>query len=291
MFGVHRGRLNPSRMTCFNKFLYQACVVNRGHVTSRSMDEGQPSRTAVVAALLRAAHQNFDGEPKVLTDPIIVRMLDESERSQLDSLRGGVHSPAARIMRSAFVLRGRFAEDELEAAAARGVTQYVILGAGLDTFAFRQPAYAAKLRIFEVDHKSTQRWKQTRLAACGIAEPRNLVWVPTDFEEGRLAAALQSAGFSPTQPACVSWLGVTQYLTQPAINTVLQVVASLPQPSTLVLTFMVPDADLAGEELDAVQQVARRSAADGEPWRTRYQPEQMRQLLTDAGFNSILIPS
>src|ERR1051326_5121469 len=254
------------------------------------MDEAQPSRMAVTAALLRAAHQLFDGDPKIIVDPIIIRVLDEYTRSQLDSLRG-VHSPTVRIMRSAFVLRSRFAEDELEAAAARGVKQYVILGAGLDTFGFRQPAYAGGLRIFEVDHQATQHWKRRRLAACGIGEPPNLIWVPTDFEEGRLSAALESAGFSPIQPACVSWLGVTQYLSEPAINAVLQFAASLPQPSTLVLTFMMPDADLEGEELEAVQQVAQRAADEGEPWRTRFHPEQMRQLLTNAGFTRVFLPS
>jgi methyltransferase (TIGR00027 family) len=255
------------------------------------VDESQPSRTAFTAALLRAAHQRFDGEPKVIADGVIIRLLDENTRSQLDSLQSGVHSPSARIMRSAFVLRSRFAEDELEAAAARGVKQYVILGAGLDTFAFRQPAYAAALRIFEVDRRATQRWKRRRLAECGITEPGNLIWVPTDFEEGRLAAALESAGFSRTQPACVSWLGVTQYLSEQAINAVLLFAASLPGPSTLILTFMVPDADLEGEELEAVQQVAQRAAAEGELWRTRFRPQDMRQLLTNAGFTRVFLPS
>jgi methyltransferase (TIGR00027 family) len=254
------------------------------------MDEGQPSRTALTAALLRAAHQRFDGEPKVFADPIIVRLLDESLWSQVSSTPGGVQSAAARIMRSAFVLRNRFAEDELEAATARGVTQYVILGAGLDTFGFRQPGFAAGLRIFEVDHPATQRWKRARLAACAIAEPPNLIWTPTNFEDAQLAAALESTGFKPTEPTCVSWLGVTQYLTEPAIKAVLQFAASLPRPSTLVLTFIVPDRELAGDELHAVQQVAQRSAIQGEPWRTRFEPEQMRQLLVNAGFTRVCVP-
>jgi methyltransferase (TIGR00027 family) len=254
------------------------------------MDDGQPSRTALTAALLRAAHQRFDGEPKVFADSIIVRLLDESLWSQISSTPGGVQSAAARIMRSAFVLRSRFAEDELESAATRGVTQYVILGAGLDTFGFRQPGFAAGLRIFEVDHPATQRWKRSRLAACGIEEPSNLIWTPTNFEDAQLAAALESTGFKPTEPSCVSWLGVTQYLTEPAINAVLQFAASLPRPSTLVLTFMVPDGELEGDELHAVQEVAQRSAIQGEPWRTRFEPEQMRQLLITAGFTRAFIP-
>jgi methyltransferase (TIGR00027 family) len=194
-------------------------------------------------------------------------------------------------MRSAFVLRSRFAEDELEAAAARGVAQFVILGAGLDTFAFRQPAFAAGVRIFEVDHPATQTWKRRRIAACGLAEPANLIWVPIDFEHGRLAVDLDAAGFRSTKPAFISWLGVTQYLTRPAIDAVLQFGASLPRSSTLVLTFMVPDDELAGDELDAVQQVAQRASAQGEPWRTRFRPEQMQDALISAGYARVFLLS
>jgi methyltransferase (TIGR00027 family) len=255
------------------------------------MDAGQPSRTAVAAALLRAVHQRFDGEPKVLADSIIVRLLDETDWSHLQALPGGLHAAGTRIMRSAFVLRSRYAEDELAAAAARGVRQYVILGAGLDTFAWRQPAYTAGLRIFEVDHPATQAWKRARLAAAGVGEPANLVWVPMDFEDGRLTAALHSVGFNPSEPACISWLGVTQYLTGPAVDAVLRFGAGLSSPSTLVLTFMLPDDDLAGAELEAVQRVAQRAAADGEPWRTRFRPEQMRQSLIDAGFTRVFLLS
>jgi methyltransferase (TIGR00027 family) len=250
----------------------------------------QPKTTALSTALFRAAHQRFDGEPKILTDQVAVDLLDADDWARIDTT-GDLNGPVRRHLRSAFLLRSRFAEDELAVAATQGVHQYVMLGAGLETFAFRQPAFAVDMHIFEVDHPATQAWKRARFAAAGYAEPANLHWVPTDFEEDRLPEALGAAGFDPGQPACISWLGVTQYLTKPAINTILSWAASLPHPTTLVLTFIVPDEDVSGEDLATSETAARVAAARGEPWLTHVQPESMRAWLTDAGFPRVFLLS
>jgi methyltransferase (TIGR00027 family) len=251
----------------------------------------QPKMTALTTILLLAAHQRFDGEPKVLTDQVSVDLLGADDWARIDALPGGLNSPLMRHLRSAFLLRSRLAEDELAVAATQGVHQYVMLGAGLDTFAFRQPAFAADLHIFEVDYPATQAWKRARFAASGYAEPANLHWVPTDFEEGRLPEALATAGFDPGHPACISWLGVTQYLTKPTINTVLSWAASLPHPTTLVLTFIVREEDVSGEDLATIEIAVRVAAERGEPWLTRVQPESMRAWLTEVGFARVFLLS
>ncbi|HEX5501016.1 MAG TPA: SAM-dependent methyltransferase [Thermomicrobiales bacterium] len=256
------------------------------------MDQGRASTMAMQSALQRAAHQWFDDEPKVLTDPVAERFLDSGARESylaLEERSGRAHVASVRVL---LVLRNRFAEDELESAAARGVEQYVMLGAGLDTFAFRQPPFAAHLRLFDVDHPATQAWKRARLAAAGLADPPNLRWAPVDFERDALADGLAAAGFDATRPACFSWLGVMMYLTWPAIDAVLGFVAALPRPSTIVLDFVPPDEALTGFDLKAMQRLAAAIASVGEPLRTRPWPEVLAARLRAAGFSrvSLLTP-
>ena len=252
------------------------------------MDQGQASVTAALTATLRAVHQVLDDEPKVFLDPVVVGLIPETAPAQLAERRAGFGAPMLRILRSAVVLRSRFAEDELARVVERGIRQYVILGAGLDTFAFRQPPFAQRLQIFEVDHPATQAWKREQLAAAGLVEPANLHWAPIDFEHQGLTDGLRAAGFTSDQPAFFSWLGVTQYLTLPAIDATLQTVAALPRPSTLVLTFMLPDRDLAGEELAAVRSISESAASAGEPWRTRFRPEEIAARLRSLGFREVV---
>jgi methyltransferase (TIGR00027 family) len=164
----------------------------------------------------------------------------------------------------------------------------VILGAGLDTFAFRQPAFARGLQIYEVDHPATQAWKRERLAAAGVAAPDNLHWAPVDFEQRTLAAGLEDAGFDASRPAFLSWLGVTQYLTLPAIDATLKVVAALPSPSTIVLSFILPDVDLPSEEAAAARMVAEDAARAGEPWLTRISPRDLANRLSQLGFRVVV---
>jgi methyltransferase (TIGR00027 family) len=224
------------------------------------MEGDKASNTAALTAMLRAAHQLVDDEPKIVNDPVAVRLVDDATRKFIVARPMELHSPGLTIPRAAVLLRSRYAEDLLAQAVAQGVEQLVILGAELDTFAFRQPAFACRLQIYEVDHPATQSWKRERLATAGIAVPDNLHWTPIDFEKLTLAARLGEAGFDDSRSAFFSWLGVTQYLTLPAIDATLKAVAALPSPSSIVLSFMVPDVDLPAEEVAAARAVAERAA-------------------------------
>src|SRR5262249_30574412 len=174
-----------------------------------AMEAQKASKTAALTAMLRAAHQLVDDDPRIVDDPIAVRLVDDATREQIGARPAALQSPALMIPRAAVLLRSRYAEDLLAQAVARGLGQFVILGAGLGTFAFRQPAFARRLQIYEVDHPATQAWKHERLAAAGVPVPDNLHWAPIDFEQQTLAAGLRDAGFDAARPAFFSWLGVT----------------------------------------------------------------------------------
>jgi methyltransferase (TIGR00027 family) len=251
------------------------------------MESRKASDTAALTAVLRAAHQLVDDEPRIVDDPIAVRLLeDASER--IAAQRAALLSPGLMGFRAAVVLRSRYAEDQLIQAVERGVGQFVILGAGLDTFAYRQPAFGRGLQIYEVDHPATQAWKRERLAGAHIAVPDNLHWAPIDFEQQTLAAGLRETGFDTSQPAFFSWLGVTQYLTLAAIDATLRVVAALPSPSTIVLSFILPDADLPSEEAVGARAIAEDAATKGEPWLTRISPPELAARLASLGFREVI---
>jgi methyltransferase (TIGR00027 family) len=167
---------------------------------------------------MRVLHQMFDDEPKILEHPIAVRLVDKQSTFFKLNQELLEHLPVATRLRfkSAFVIRSRYAEDCLAESLSNGVRQYVVLGAGLDTFAYRQPSWADSLRIFEVDHPATQRWKRRRLAEAGISVPRNVTLVPVDFEKISLAAGLTQAGLDFATPTFFSLLGVSQYLGEEA---------------------------------------------------------------------------
>ncbi|MBV9408540.1 MAG: class I SAM-dependent methyltransferase, partial [Candidatus Eremiobacteraeota bacterium] len=175
-----------------------------------------------------------------------------------------------------------FAEERLRAAIARGVRQCVILGAGYDTFAYRQPPWTAGIRIFEVDAPATQSDKRNRLTQHAITIPPNVTYTPIDFEQTSLAEGLIAAGFDPTAPAFFSWLGVMVYLTHPAVESVFRYVASLPRTSEIAFTFTAPGGN---------PELARRVAAVGEPLLTRFTPEEIEPMLRTCGFTDITILS
>ena len=185
------------------------------------MQTGRASRTALRVAQRRAVHQVLD-QPCVLTDPIAIPLLGP----EFSYDAAGEMHPFARAFRAFMAARSRYAEDRLAACVALGVTQYVILGAGLDTFAYRNPF--PELRVFEVDFPATQEWKRALLAAADIAVPANLTFVPLDFEHMTLAAGLAGAGFDSSKPAFFGWLGVVPYLTLPAFRATLETIAALP---------------------------------------------------------------
>ena len=242
------------------------------------------SRTALGVAALRAAHRLLDAEPWILDDPIAARLLGSSEASHLLG-EGRLQHPLARALRSHVLLRSRVAEERLEAACAVGLRQCVILGAGLDTFAYRQPDWASALRIFEVDHPASQEAKRGRVRAAGLADPPNLIHAPMDFERTSLEEGLRDAGFDASRPAFFSWLGVTMYLTLPAVEAVFRFVGALPGGSRMVLTFAQP-------EDGATSNLADLAASVGEPWITRFTPDELAAALLRAGFSAadILAP-
>lgn len=248
------------------------------------MAEGRASsRTALGVAALRAVHQVMDSEPRILEDPVITHMMDAQLFEKIQAEPGAFQTPGARGLRSHVVLRSRFAEDKLAEAVERGVAQYVLLGAGLDTFAYRQPAWAKVIHIFEVDHPASQEAKRERLHTADIAPPLNLVFAPVDFEIQTLAEGLALAGFDSSKPAFFSWLGVTMYLTEAAIDAVLTFVGALPPGSGMVLTFAQPEMP----RMDGRPSLADRAAEVGEPWITRFTVEAMARKLNGAGFTEV----
>lgn len=245
-----------------------------------TMHEARPSHTAEMVAMRRAAHQVFDGDPKVFTDPLALRIIGPEAEARMRARRQ--QHPFAKAGRALIVARSRFAEDELARAVGRGVRQYVVLGAGLDTFAYRNIDHA--LRVFEVDHPATQVWKKERLAAAGIALPPNLTYVAVDFERETLAHALRAAGFDEQAPTFFSWLGVTMYLTDEAIATTLAYIGARPPGSGLVLDYSLPDSSLNWIERFFRGIIARRVRKAGEPFINFFTPHRMKATLEAAGL-------
>lgn len=248
------------------------------------MADRQPSRTALGVAFLRAAHQLLDSEPRILDDSVIVSLIGHAGVQRIADLPQSAQTAAARGLRAHVVLRSRFAEDRLQLAVRRGVAQYVLLGAGYDTFAYRQPDWARPLRIFEIDQPATQTDKKARLAGAGVAIPANVHFADVDFERESLRQGLVRHGISLDEPTFFSWLGVTMYLTEQAIDAVLETVAEFPVGSEIVLTFSPrpgQDDPAAGPTL------AERAAEAGEPWISYFEPEEIEQKLRRFGFSTV----
>jgi methyltransferase (TIGR00027 family) len=226
----------------------------------------------------RAMHQVLDSNPKVLDDPIAVSIVGRENLEAGDSTR-------SRIMRAFMVARSRYTEDKLAEAVAKGVRQYVVLGAGLDTFGYRNPFPA--VRVFEVDHPATQAWKRERLQAAGIAIPDELSFVAIDFEKQTLHAELAAAGFRTADPAFFSWLGVAPYLTREAFEGTLRFVAAMPVGSGVAFDFAVERAALGFMERMALDELSRRVAAAGEPFQLFFNPQGLAEDLTRLGFSEV----
>lgn len=246
------------------------------------MQTGEPSRTAWAAAHHRAAHQLLD-HGRIFADPLAVRILGEEPEA---IIRHAGERSSGRRMRLFIAVRSRFAEDALAAAVQRGVTQLVILGAGLDTYACRG-ALRHRLRIFEVDHPATQAWKRQRLAEAAISPSESLVYAPVDFERQTLAAGLTAAGFDPAQPAFFTWLGVVPYLTEDAIWSTLAFIAALPAPAQVVFDYGNPPESLSPEMRDRHERGAERVAGLGEPWITSFDSQHLRARLLALGFAEV----
>lgn len=244
------------------------------------------SQTARGVALMRAYHQLFDAEPRVLDDPVVLRFIGDEGIARVRAERERFEQPLARGLRAHVVLRSRFAEDSLREAVERGVEQFGLLGAGLDTFAYRQPAWARAIDIIEVDHPASQTAKRERLVAAGVELPANVRFAGIDFEHESLADGLRRCGVDFTKRTFFSWLGVTMYLTREAIESVLRTVAGFPHGSEIVLTFAQPR-----EPGPAGAALSEAAAAAGEPWLSYFTPDEMTALLHDAGFTRVVLLS
>jgi len=214
------------------------------------MGAGEPSATARGAALSRAVHQIVD-YPRILDDPFALPILGPLAPGELQA----AVDRQSRALRASIVMRSRYAEDRLAAAVAHGVRQYVVLGAGLDTYAWRSPHPG--LRVFEVDHPATQRYKRERLEEVRIPPARGLTFVPIDFETQTLPETLAAGGFRFDRPAFFSLLGVVIYLSDAAVMETMRAVASCAAGSEIVFSFSVPDSMLT----EAQQAGRRRSMA------------------------------
>jgi len=187
-----------------------------------------------------------------------------------------------------FALRNRYAEDELEEAVGRGITRYVILGAGLDSFVFRRPDIMRKLHLYEVDHPVSQAWKRERLAELSLQVPATLHFVPVDFEQHTLAESLIGSGLKPGTIAFFSWLGVTQYLGAEAVLKTLGEIASFAgSGSEMLMQFIVPPANLDGPDRALVEGLAARAAEIGEPWLSFFEPGVLEKHFKQIGFGRI----
>jgi methyltransferase (TIGR00027 family) len=246
------------------------------------MQLGKPSQTALAAAFHRATHQVLE-QGRIFADPLALRILGVDGPT---IARQTGENPSGRRMRLFIAVRTRFAEDALAAAFESGVRQVVVLGAGLDTYAYRSPL-RDRLRILEVDHPATQAWKRQRLREAAIPLPSSLAFVPVDFERETLAERLAAAGFDRTQQTFFTWLGVVPYLNHDAVWSTLAFIASLPNGAHVVFDYSDPPASLSPEGRARHEKRARHVAGLGEAWVTYFEPEKLHAKLKALGFAEI----
>jgi len=240
------------------------------------------SKTALGVGALRAMHRIVDAEPWVIDDPLSLALFGDAARHMVERDPAWVTEPMKIALRGHVLARSAFAEDRLRAAVARGVRQYVALGAGYDTLAYRQPPWLDGVRVIEVDAPATQADKRERLVRAQIAVPGNVAFAPVDFEHTSLADGLAAAGFDASAPAFFSWLGVMVYLTRTAVDDVFGFVARLPPGSEIAFTFTPPGGSANLE---------RRVAEIGEPLVTRIEPADVAPMLHGHGFGEVTVLS
>lgn len=257
----------------------------------------KPSESAISAAMTRAAHLILDDEPKILNDDFALRFSGIQNEAALRSILNAFYAEMgkritqehacayARSSRAYLVVWNRYIEDELDKALDHGVSQYVILGAGLDSFAYRRQDLENKLRVFEVDHPATQQWKKRRLRELDINLPRNLTLVTVDFENQRLMDRLRLAGCRLGAPVFFSMLGVAHYLTQGAVFQTLREIANMAPGSEIIFDYMLSDSLLSEQD--------RRTIAWGkacerqQPWISQFDPTILTERLKEMGFIEI----
>ncbi len=252
--------------------------------TGGPMIEGRPSETALHTAAARAAHRLLDPEPHLLEDVGAAELLGTDGEALIESYRDD--GPWVLVENRIFIpLRARYVEDRLRAAYLNGARQYVVLGAGLDSFTFRQPALLGELAIFEVDHPSTQDWKMARIDSLGWSVPDNTQFVPCDFETTLISGALRDVGFDPALRTVVGWMGVVYYLDKQTVAASLADLGTiLADESELVMDYMRPWDELPTRYLELREAMTSYLKGMGEPHVNRYPRGEIVQVIRDAGF-------
>lgn len=244
-----------------------------------------PDNTAVRVALWRALHLQLDAAPHVHADDVGLKLVSP-ESNWRD--RPDMHPMRTSRSRASIVARARFIEDLVEERSRGGVTQYVLLGAGLDTFAQRRAELASRIEIFEVEQPGTQAWKKSRLEALHLPTPKSLHFVPVDFEKNQSwSEQLVRAGFDSKRAAIVSSAGVAMYLTKEAVAAMLREVAGLAQGSTFVMSFMLPLELVDPAERPGIEGAARGARANGTPFLSFFAPEELTALARECGFKKV----
>ena len=248
------------------------------------MKQNIPSLTAYKVAMMRAAHQILDN-PKVFEDPIALSIIGTQGAPDIRSKKRTFKTKLHSYLRAIVVARNRFAEDELSEAIKRGVRQYVILGAGLDTFAYRNPHSTDGLRVFEVDHPVTQEWKRQQLKATEIRIPETLAFVPIDFESQSLVDQLRKAGFTTDEPSLFSWLGVTMYLTRETIMATMgHIFSSTTSGSKIVFDYVITPSSQNFLRRLVFRLLSNGVRRAGEPWKSFFDPNSLVMDLKAIGF-------
>ncbi|WP_410220106.1 class I SAM-dependent methyltransferase [Pedobacter sp.] len=244
----------------------------------------EPDNTAVRTALWRALHLQTDAKPYILEDEVGLKLIAPNQGWQQ---RPDMHPEFTKRLRASILARSRFIEDLIIEQSQKGITQYVILGAGLDTFTQRRPDIAAKLQVFEIDQPDTQTWKQKRLIETGFGLPKWLHFVSVDFEISSWWEKLLNAGFDQSKPAVVVCTGVSLYLTKDAIISTLHQLTALATGSTIAMTFYLP-IELLDEEDRPLQLIAEKGAKEaGTPFISFFNPDEILALTKGAGFKHI----
>ena len=264
------------------------------------MEDGSPSQTALMVAVLRAHHCHFAPEPKILKDTTALPLSGMADLDAVKDYKNGVieffSGLSSRETAESFVqqitdsvcMRSRLVEERLTKARKQGLEQLVILGAGLDSTAYRYTEQLNGLPVFEIDHPATQHWKKTRLTECNINLPDNLKFVGFDFENQTLADALEAGGVRSNAVTMFTWLGVQMYLTPATVQATLAVLGQFPPGSQLIMDFAMPDATHPDEQLqDPVGELNRVVSEMGEPFESTYTEQELETCLKEAGFSDV----
>jgi len=246
---------------------------------------GAPSRTAILTAACRALHRQES--TWVLNDPLAAGFAGEEGAAMIAGMKSRLSPDEVLAFVHWVCARARFAEDAVEREFEHGLRQYVILGAGLDSFAYRRPEQLAGLRIFEVDHPASQEWKRRRLEELGVSRPADLVFASVDFESESLIDGLTRSGFDWTARTMFSWMGVTMYLTTSAIRSTVGVMASTAGGSAVVMTYNQP--------VDSIDELSRRvttalsgyAGEMGEKFVSMFTPGEAEALMREHGYVDI----